>query len=117
MKQRIVGPKSIGLRELTDSVRQYLEELIDIYPIKNGFEIVATHKERIEPLVFEIKQRLIILGPDFKDDLKIAQIRRHAEMENKDEPRGVYFPEWGGIKNRNQNIYKLKVAKINTYQS
>jgi hypothetical protein len=37
-------------------------------------------------------------------------------MEKKDEPRGVYFPEWGGIKNRNANIFNLKEVKINSYQ-
>jgi hypothetical protein len=61
----------------------YQNELIAINPIKYGYKIVSTYQERIAPLVSKIKQGLIITGPDFKDDLKIAQIRKHAELEKR----------------------------------
>ena len=37
----------------------------------------------------KIKQDLIIYGPDYKDDLKIAQLRQHAEMEKKEELKKI----------------------------
>ena len=96
---------------------EYENELINIIPKNYGFEIVATFEERIAPLISQIKQNLIIYGPDYKDDHKIAQLRKYAELEKNEETRGVYFPKWGGIENRNKNTYNLKVVKIDSYQS
>ena len=107
----------MGLTGLCESVRKNENESIDIIPKMYGFEIVATYEKRIAALISQIKQNLIVYGPDYRDDLKVAQLRKHANLEKKEETRGVYFPKWGGIENRNKNIYNLKVVKIDPYQS